>query len=226
MSGLGRPGLALVVLSVVEQRLDAVRAVLDGAEVAEVAARMGVHRATSGASPVGFTADPAGDAPQASSTVLRPDSQLPLPGYLSRSGLPYVQPGDRPADDHPLDLRRALEDREDLRVAVPALDRVLAGVAVAAEDLNRLLSHADRSLPRHQLGHRALGVLERLALAGHPGRAPGKQPRRVDRRLHVGELKGDPLVLPYRTAELNALRGIVSRELHRRAGDADGHRRH
>jgi transposase InsO family protein len=44
--GLGRPGLALVVLSVVEQRLDAVRAVLDGAEVAGVAARAGVHRAT------------------------------------------------------------------------------------------------------------------------------------------------------------------------------------
>jgi transposase-like protein len=36
--------LALVVLSVVEQRLDAVRAVLDGAEVTEVAARLGVHR--------------------------------------------------------------------------------------------------------------------------------------------------------------------------------------
>ena len=34
----GRPGLALVVLSVVEQRLDAVRAVLAGAEVTEVAA--------------------------------------------------------------------------------------------------------------------------------------------------------------------------------------------
>jgi transposase-like protein len=38
--------LALVVLSVVEQRLDAVRAVLDGADVVEVAARVGVHRAT------------------------------------------------------------------------------------------------------------------------------------------------------------------------------------
>jgi hypothetical protein len=35
----GRPGLALVALSVVEQRLDAVRAVLVGAEVTEVAAR-------------------------------------------------------------------------------------------------------------------------------------------------------------------------------------------
>jgi len=38
--------LALVVLSLVEQRLDAVRAVLDGADVMEVAARAGVHRAT------------------------------------------------------------------------------------------------------------------------------------------------------------------------------------
>ena len=38
--------MALVVLSVVEQRLDAVRAVLDGADVVEVAARAGVHRAT------------------------------------------------------------------------------------------------------------------------------------------------------------------------------------
>ena len=38
--------MALVVLSVVEQRLDAVRAVLDGAEVVEIAARLGVHQST------------------------------------------------------------------------------------------------------------------------------------------------------------------------------------
>ena len=38
--------MALVVLSVVEQRLDAVRAVLAGADVVEVAARLGVHRST------------------------------------------------------------------------------------------------------------------------------------------------------------------------------------
>jgi transposase InsO family protein len=43
---LGRPGLALVVLSVVEQRLDAVRAVLAGATVIEVAAVTGVSRST------------------------------------------------------------------------------------------------------------------------------------------------------------------------------------
>lgn len=38
--------MALVVLSVVEQRLDAVRAVLAGAQVSEVAAGLGVHRTT------------------------------------------------------------------------------------------------------------------------------------------------------------------------------------
>jgi transposase InsO family protein len=38
--------LVLVVLSVVEQRLDAVRAVLAGADVTEVAASIGVHRST------------------------------------------------------------------------------------------------------------------------------------------------------------------------------------
>ena len=32
--------------------------------------------------------------------------------YIRRSALPYVQPGDRPPDDHPLNLRRPLEDRE------------------------------------------------------------------------------------------------------------------
>ncbi len=38
--------MALVVLSVLEQRLDAVRAVLAGADVTEVAFRLGVHRST------------------------------------------------------------------------------------------------------------------------------------------------------------------------------------
>ena len=33
--------------------------------------------------------------------------------YIPRSALPNVQPGDRPTDDHPLDLARPLEDRED-----------------------------------------------------------------------------------------------------------------
>src|SRR3954451_13549716 len=69
--------------------------------------------------------------------------------------------GDGPADDEALDLAGALEDRVDLGVAVPALDRVLAGVAVAAEDLDGLLGDPDRGLTGVELGHRALAVLER-----------------------------------------------------------------
>ena len=43
-SGLRQAGIGTGCLVVVEQRLDAVRAVLRGAEVVEVAARVGVHR--------------------------------------------------------------------------------------------------------------------------------------------------------------------------------------
>jgi hypothetical protein len=41
-------------------------------------------------------------------------SRLPRPrSVTSQVGLPDVQPGDRPDDQHPLDFRRTLEDRED-----------------------------------------------------------------------------------------------------------------
>ena len=67
--------------------------------------------------------------------------------------LAHRQPGDRTADDEALDLRRALEDGEDLAVSVPAFDRVVACVAVAAQDLDGLLGDADRGLARVQFGH-------------------------------------------------------------------------
>ena len=49
-----------------------------------------------------------------------------------------VHARDAAGDHEALDLGGAFEDRVDLRVAVPALDGVLAHVAVAAEDLDRL----------------------------------------------------------------------------------------
>src|SRR5436853_3207824 len=92
--------------------------------------------------------------------------------------------GDGPADDQPLDLAGAFEDGVDLRVAVPALDGVLAHVAVAAEDLDGILGDAHRRLTRLELAHRAFAVLELLARAGHPRRAPNEQTGRIDLRLH------------------------------------------
>src|SRR5436190_13455744 len=85
---------------------------------------------------------------------------------LKRS--PDLHARDRARDDEPLDLRRALEDRVDLRVAVPALDGVLAGVAVAAKDLHRALGRPDRDLAGLELAHRALCGGERLARPAHP----------------------------------------------------------
>src|SRR5229473_1344550 len=139
--------------------------------------------------------------------------------------LPDVQAGEGAADDQALDLGGALEDREDLRVPVPALDREIAGVAVTAEHLDGLLGHPYRGLPRDQLGHGSLGVVEGDALARHPRRPPHEQPGRVHRRPHVGEHERDGLVLPDGAAELDPLPGIVAGVLEGRAGDTDRHSR-
>src|SRR3954467_5560375 len=82
---------------------------------------------------------------------------------------------DGSCDDESLDLRRPLENRVDLRVAVHPLDGVLAGVAVAAQDLHRLLGNPDRGLTGEQLALRPLGRLERLALPCHPRGPPDEQ---------------------------------------------------
>src|SRR5689334_13292581 len=87
-----------------------------------------------------------------------------------------VQARDGAGDDEALDLGGAFEDRVDLGVTVPPLDRVLPHVAVAAEDLDRLLGDAHRRLPRLQLAHRAFAVLERLACGTHPRRTPHEEP--------------------------------------------------
>ena len=54
-------------------------------------------------------------------------------------------------DDQPLNLGSSLEDRVDLRVAVPLLHRVFLHVARAAEDLDGFLGGLHRYLAREQL---------------------------------------------------------------------------
>src|SRR4051794_20567721 len=129
---------------------------------------------------------------------------------------------DRSGDHQSLNLRRPLEDRVDLRVAVHPLDGVFARVPVAAEDLDRALGRPDCDLARLELRHRALGVVEVLASATHPGGAPDEEAGGVDLHLHVGEGERDRLVLDDRAAELLALLGVVQRVLVRGARDADG----
>src|SRR5665213_3076863 len=133
-----------------------------------------------------------------------------------------VHPGDGPGDDQPLDLARALEDGEDLRVTVPALDWVLAYVAVAAHDLDGLIGHVHGSLAGVELGHRALARRELLAVGAHPRGPPHQQAGGVDAGLHVGQLEGDGLVLDDGPTEGLALLGVVERVLVGGTGDAEG----
>src|SRR5882757_3588901 len=97
--------------------------------------------------------------------------------------------GQRPRDHDSLDLARAFEQRVDLGVAVPLLDREVAAVAVAAADLDRLLGDLDRDFARFQLGHRAFGFLELAAVAALPERAPDQRAGGFDLRAMSASMK-------------------------------------
>src|SRR3546814_5973299 len=76
--------------------------------------------------------------------------------------------GDGPGDDALLELLGALADVHDLGVPVHALDVVLAGVAVTAEDLDRPLGDPRGDTAGLALGLAALGVLAATAVARQP----------------------------------------------------------
>src|SRR5690606_13728669 len=118
-----------------------------------------------------------------------------------------------------LNLARALVDLGDLRVAVVALGRILAHVAVPTEDLHGVLRYLVGDLRGHQLAHRRLG---RVPLAGRlePRGPVGQQPGRVDLGRHVGEHEADRLMVGDRLAKGLALGRVAGRRLKRPAGDA------
>ena len=96
----------------------------------------------------------------------------------------------RAGDDEPLDLARALVDLGHLRVAVVALDRELLGVAVAAEDLDRLAGPVARDARGEELGLRALdrvraGRPPSAARRATPARGPPRS-RSACRRASAG----------------------------------------
>src|SRR5260370_3918039 len=121
--------------------------------------------------------------------------------------------GDRSRDDEPLDLAGTFEERVDLGVAVPFLDREVPDVAVPATDLDRLLRDLDRDLAGLQLRHRALSLLELATIATFPQRPPDERPRGLDLGRHVREHERDRLFLDQRPAELLALRRVLQRKL-------------
>src|SRR5918999_5272028 len=97
-------------------------------------------------------------------------------------------------DDHALDLRRALADQQQRRVAVQPLDLVLLRVAVAAVDAEAVLDDLLAGLGGEQLRHPGLEV-RALARVLHARGLEREQPRGLHLRGHVGELELDRLVL-------------------------------
>src|SRR5262245_26492941 len=90
-------------------------------------------------------------------------------------------------DDALLDLRRALEDLGEPRIAPVALDGVQRGVARAAEHLERLRGHALGHLRGEQLHHRRFLVAAPplVDLVAH-------EVHELARRLDVGRHAGQP----------------------------------
>ena len=132
----------------------------------------------------------------------------------------------RLARDHEaLDLRGALVELHDLRVAHQLLDRVLLDEAVAAVDLHGVRGDLHRGVRGEALGVRGLDGVA-AALVEQDGRVPGRQAREVHLGGHVGDHELDRLVHGDRDAELDALLGVVRGELEGRAGDAGRHGRH
>src|SRR4051794_4397064 len=64
--------------------------------------------------------------------------------------------GEAPRDDKPLNLIRAFEDLGDLGLPHVALDAEVAGVADAAQHLDRIGGDLHRGVGGHQLGHAGL----------------------------------------------------------------------
>src|SRR5229473_3137919 len=127
-------------------------------------------------------------------------------------------------DDALLDLRRALEDLGEPRIAPIALDGVQGRVACAAEHLQRLGGHPLGHLGGKELHHRRLLVAAPL-LVDLVADEVHQLARRLDLGRHAGEAKARVLEVADRLAELAALLGVGGGVFQCAARQSDGARR-
>src|SRR5258706_2210159 len=114
--------------------------------------------------------------------------------------------GEVARDEQALDFAGAFVDLRDARVAVVPLDGIVVQVAVAAVDLDRLGAHPFGELGGVELGLRGFGQAGNAG-ASHARRLVDQEPRRIDARVHVGEIVADGRVLDQFPAELRAVPG-------------------
>src|SRR5262245_27722320 len=124
-------------------------------------------------------------------------------------------------DDDALDLRGALVDLQELGVAHELLDRVLLGVAVAAEDLDGVGRGVHGGVGAVGLGVARDDALDVAGVDGAGGLV-AEQAGRLVRDRHLGEHELDRLVLRDRHAEGLALEGVVAALLEGTADEAGG----
>src|ERR1700710_1750890 len=112
-------------------------------------------------------------------------------------------------DHHALDLIGAFEDLRQLGVAHHALDRIIHGVAVTAEDLDGVRRHLHRHVAADAFGHAGEHV-EALPVSGVAGPRAfiDEGARRLDLHRHVREHELHALEFRDRLFELFALLGV------------------
>ena len=127
-------------------------------------------------------------------------------------------------DQHAPDLAGAGADLIELGIAQQPAGRIVVGIAVAAEQLDRVERHAGRVLRRVE--DRAGGILARglAAVAGSRHRID-VGPAGIHRDIHVGDLALHQLELADRLAELLALVDIGQHHIQAGLHDAERARR-
>src|SRR5581483_7006806 len=119
-----------------------------------------------------------------------------------------------------LQIRCALVDLTDLRVAIQLLDRVVLHESVAAEQVDGERRDPLRDLGREDLAHRRLGE-ERLAGVAEPRGVVDEQPRRFELGGGARELMLDRLEFGDGLAELLALFRVLDGVVERALREAD-----
>ncbi len=122
-----------------------------------------------------------------------------------------------------MDLARAFPDLHQTHVPDDALHRIVAQVAVAAEDLERRVRGAARGLGRVELPL-GCGASEGQTVVGQGRGAVDEEPARVELGPRLRELPLDHLELGERLAELLALLRVRGGGLDGRAAEPDRER--
>jgi len=106
----------------------------------------------------------------------------------------------------------SFEDSMHPQIANDLLQPILAEVAVAAVQLQRLVGHVEARIGDVAFGHRAQLHLVGVVVVERRCGAPQQDPRRLQRRGHVGQREPDGGLVEQRAAERLPI-GQVARRL-------------